>query len=482
MRKPKINISLKIFLGYFLLVGLTAWFVLTIVVDEIKPGVRQTTENGLVDTANVLAELAANDVKNGNIQTGNFAQAIRNYQSRNTAASIWGIDKKSTDYRIYITNTRGIVIFDSDNISLGQDYSRWNDVYLTLRGKYGARSSPAIVAGDNDDTIMYIAAPIKDRKQIIGSLTVAKPNRALLPFIERAQLKITRWGILLVVLSLAIGALFTWRFTRAIHRLRDYAIAVSQGKNATNPTSSNDELAELASAMQTMRNELDGKQHVQDAIHQITHELKSPITAIQAASELITPEMPAADRQHFLNNIQTQSQRLQQMIQNILGLAALEHQQQLMHRVPLNIKSLVETQLQSLKDKTTKRNIHFILNADENCIIEGDTFLLGQAINNLLENALDFSPNNSTVTLKLDHVQHNVKLSIQDQGAGIPEFAIDKIFDKFYSLPRPDFSLNAGQKSTGLGLNFVQEVVLLHGGTLSVTNSEGGGVEAVITL
>jgi two-component system sensor histidine kinase CreC len=73
-------------------------------------------------------------------------------------------------------------------------------------------------------------------------------------------------------------------------------------------------------------------------------------------------------------------------------------------------------------------------------------------------------------------------LSIQDQGTGIREFAMDKIFDKFYSLPRPEHSANAGQKSTGLGLNFVKEVILLHGGTLTVGNVQEGGVKATITL
>jgi len=276
--------------------------------------------------------------------------------------------------------------------------------------------------------------------------------------------------------------LFTWRFTRAIHRLRDYAIAVAQGKKASNPSSSNDELAELANAMQSMRHELDGKQHVQDAIHQITHELKSPITAIQAASELMSPDMPAADQQRFLGNIQTQSQRLQKMIQNILGLAALEHQQQLVHRTRLHIKDLITDQMQLLKDKASKRDIQFELLASDDGIFEADRFLLNQAINNLLENALDFSPNQSTISIQLNREKNHLMLSIKDQGTGIPEFAIDKIFDKFYSLPRPDYSTNAGQKSTGLGLNFVKEVVLLHGGTLTVGNAQEGGAKATITL
>ena len=94
------KISLKIFLGYFVLVGLAAWFVLTVFVDEVKPGVRQAMEDTLVDTANVLAELAANDVRSGNVENGNFAKGLAQYQARATKADIWGVRKQSADYRL----------------------------------------------------------------------------------------------------------------------------------------------------------------------------------------------------------------------------------------------------------------------------------------------------------------------------------------------------------------------------------------------
>ena len=472
------KISLKIFLGYFALVGLAAWFVLTIFVDEVKPGVRQAMEDTLVDTANVLAELAANDVKTGNIQSGNFAIGLAQYQLRAAKADIWGVKKQTADYRVYITDDKGIVIFDTSNTALGQDYSRWNDVYLTLRGQYGVRSSPVIKGDEQGDTVMYIAAPIKDHHKIIGSLTVAKPNRTLLPFIERAQNKIIRWGALLFGLSLTLGALFTWRFTRAIHRLRDYALAVSLGKKTVKPESSNDELAELADAMQTMRDELDGKQHVQESIQHLTHELKSPMTAIQGALELISPNMPATDQARFLAQIKTQSDRVQTIIQNMLGLAALEHQQQLEHLVDVDLIDLVRMQIAHLTDKASQRNITFQIETDKPVSMKADAFLLGQAIYNIMENALDFSPTNSIIQIAICLKAENIVLTIQDQGAGVPNYAQEKIFNKFYSLPRPD----TGQKSTGLGLNFVQEVIKLHCGTIQINNHANGGAVAMITL
>lgn len=485
MKMPfKINISLKIFLGYFLLVGLAAWFVLTIFVDEVKPGVRQAMEDSLVDTSSLLAELAVAEVKSGTIENGLFAESLLRYRQRATNANIWEFKKQSSDYRVYITDTKGIVIFDSAHLALGQDYSQWNDVYLTLQGQYGARSSAEFMGEKNTDTIMYVASPIKDGKAIIGSLTVAKPNRTLLPFIERAQRKIIRWGALLFILSLAIGGFFTWRFTRKINKLREYATLVSKGDKATAPTSSNDELSELALAMQSMRTELDGKQYVQDSVQHLTHELKSPITAIQGALELISPDMPADKQAHFMSQIKAQTERVQTIIQNMLGLAALEHQEQLQQTSNILLNALVQTQLNHLETKANAMQVKFDFTHTEPIHIKGEAFLLGQAIYNLLENALDFSPALSIVTVQLQQQDNHHVLTIQDAGTGIPDYALEKIFDKFYSLPRP----GSNAKSTGLGLNFVQEVAKLHGGTIhlknrsTLNNQTPNGTEAILRL
>lgn len=474
----KINISLKIFLGYFVLVGLAAWFVLTIFVDEVKPGVRQAMEDSLVDTASILAALASADVKQGSIQQGQFARSLKQYQSHAQQASIWGVKKHSADYHVYITNRQGIVIFDSANLAVGQDYSRWNDVYLTLRGQYGVRSSPEVAGDTHKDTIMYVAAPIKDGNSIIGSLTVAKPNRTLLPFIERAQQKIILWGALLLTLSILIGALFTWRFTRKIQKLREYALLVSKGEKATPPTSSNDELAELALAMQTMRNELDGKHYVQDSVQHLTHELKSPLTAIQGAAELVSPNMPPETQQQFLNQIKAQAKRLETIIQNMLGLASLEHQQQLNHLTKVNLSDLIDTQIAHLAEKAKQRKVTINHTTNTGPTLMADAFLLGQAIYNVLDNAIDFSPSNSLIRIVIVVNSQHAEIRILDQGTGIPDYALTKIFDKFYSLPRP----HNGQKSTGLGLNFVQEVIKLHHGVFRLQNNPDAGVTAIISL
>lgn len=186
------KLSVRLFLGYFFIVAVAGQLVLMLMVRLISPGVRTALEASLVDTANLLAELAAPDLRRGRIAGGPFGEAIRRYAARPVSAHIFHFPKRSLDYRVYVTDTRGIVLFDSANLAVGEDFSRWNDVYLTLQGQYGARSSLADPA-DSRSSIMHVAAPIKDGEQLLGVLTVAYPTSLLQPIVDESEAEVRRW-------------------------------------------------------------------------------------------------------------------------------------------------------------------------------------------------------------------------------------------------------------------------------------------------
>ena len=135
------RLGLKLVLGFFLIVGIAAFFVMRVFVNEVKPGVRQAMESTLVDAANLLAEVAADDLKSGRIADGGFARHVALAQQRDPKAWVWRFQKRSVDYRVTVTDARGTVVFDSQGRDVCLDNSLWNDVYRTLRGEYGARSS-----------------------------------------------------------------------------------------------------------------------------------------------------------------------------------------------------------------------------------------------------------------------------------------------------------------------------------------------------
>jgi len=471
-----VKISTQIALSYFLIVGLASYFFLSVFVHDIKPGVTQSVEETLVDTSNILAELAAPDLSSGHIGDGPFSQAVKAYTQRSVDAPIWGLHKTTLDYRVYITDARGIVVYDSANRDLGQDFSRWNDVYLALRGKYGARST-ATDPKDRDSAVMHVAAPILDHDRIIGVLTVAKPDSTIAPFINRAEATVRAQGIVLLLSAAAIGVFFAWRLTRSIERLRRYARDVSGGSRQPLPPTMNREIAELGQALEGMRDKLDGKLYVEQYIHALTHELKSPVAAIRGAAEFLSDDVPAADRERFAASIREQAERIRIIAERLLELARVEQLHFVESPQPIELPSLIQDVLSELGAGIELQKLRIRVLGEAGAT-HGDPFLVRQAIRNLLENAIDFSPEGREILVFFAETHEFVEIQVVDEGVGIPDYAIDRVFDRFYSLARP----HSGRKSTGLGLPFVKEVAKLHGGTVSLANRESGGTVALFRL
>lgn len=469
------RIGLSLLLGYFLIVAVAGYFVLSIFVQEVKPGVRRATEGTLVDTANLLAQIARLDMKRGDASKGQLAQAIAQLNQRPIGANIAGIRKDRNEYRVYLTDGRGKVIFDSSGQTLGQDYSRWNDVYLTLRGQYGARSTLAI-ADDENSSVMYVAAPVIEQGKIIGVLSVGKPNSSMAPVIRRSERRILLAGAVLLGIALAIGLGFVWWINRSINRLVRYADGVAQGEAVPLPRMGSTELAQLAQALESMRMKLEGKAYIEQYVHTLTHELKSPLAAIRGAAELLQELPPPATAKRFLNNIEQQSARIQLLVDKLLVQARLESRPGL-ELAPVILVPLLRQVVAGKEALATQRGITIKLGVLPQATVTGDAFLLGQALSNLLDNALDFTPTAGCVSIEGQRLEHHYQITVCDTGSGIPDYAQDKIFERFYSLARAD-----KPKSTGLGLNFVREVARLHRGTIRLQNLQPCGVAAVFTL
>ena len=469
------KIGLRILLGYFLIVGLAAWFLLNVFMEQVKPGVRSTLEDTLVDTSQLLASLVAPDMRAGALANSPVVARMQDYARHGVDININGVRKQTLDYRIYITDRRGIVLFDSSGRDVGRDYSRWNDVYLTLQGKYGARSTRS-VPDDEMSTVMHVAAPIRDGGEVIGVLTVAKPNASVQAFVERSQRKILQRGAVLLLLSLLIGLAFAWWLHHALGKLMRYIGEVEAGRKVALPALGRNEFGTLGRALEAMRIRLEGKEYVEQLMHTLAHELKSPIAAIQASAELLQEDMAPAERRQFLASILEQNARQRQLIDKLLALVRVEKQQRLDHPERIALAPLLAQVAQDAAATLVARGLHLQLDADE-LAVAGDALLLRQALGNLLDNAAGFAPPGSRIDLTAHRQGAHVEIAVRDRGAGIPAYARERVFERFYSLPRP-----ASGKSTGLGLPFVREVASLHGGTVEVVNHAEGGACARLCL
>jgi two-component system sensor histidine kinase CreC len=394
------------------------------------------------------------------------------------SAKIYNFEKTHVDTRVYITDADGKVLFDSEGRKLiGEDYSNWRDVKLTLNGKYGARSTKQNLK-DPTSTVLHVASPILVADKMAGVLTVAKPTTNINNFLKSARPRLLRifgiFGAAAVVLSLFVSI---W-ITQPIRRLTRYANDVREGRRGSFPTLDRSEIGEMGMAFEKMREALEGKKYVEEYIHSFTHEIKSPLSAIRGAAELLGEEMDPQKQTHFLANIRNEANRIQDIVDRMLELSKLENLKNLKKRERMLIHSLVKTVLESKQVLLSKKSLVVSSHIPSDVLIEGDAFLLYQAISNLFQNAIDFSPAGSRIELLGQREGERFRFSVRDYGQGIPDYAKARVFEKFFSLQRPD----TGRKSTGLGLNFVREVATLHQGEVTLENCLEGGVSATLTL
>jgi two-component system, OmpR family, sensor histidine kinase CreC len=476
-----ISLTLRLFLVGSVLVAGAGWLALRQVQQEIKPAMRSSTEETLVDTANLLAELVAPELQAGTLAQGNLANVLAAYVRRQPDADIWGVRKRSVTHRVYVTDASGIVLLDSTGLDVGKDYSQWNDVWRTLRGEYGARTSEA-VKGDERSAVMHVAAPVRDGDRIIGVVTVSKPISSVQPFIERAQRRLLTLASLFVAGGLVIGGLFSWWLSHSIRRLTRYADAVTAGERPVIPDLPGGELNQLASALDTMRARLEGKAYVERYVQTLTHELKSPLAAIRGAAEVLRQDMSPEQKGRFLTNIEVEAARLTSLSERLLHLAQVEQRRDLEERMPLQLHGVVDELLAAAASRLTVGGIAVSNDVPAELPVTGERFLLRQALSNLLDNAMDFTAPGGHIQVRtaagsLPGGAPATVISVCNEGEPVPDYALPRVTERFYSLPRP----GTGRKSTGLGLNFVQEVAQLHGGVFRLIN-ETGGVRAELIL
>ena len=180
------SLSTRLLLGWFVIAGLATVLFLNSILNQVPSSVRQASEEVMVDSANLLAEIAEQHWQEGFAADSPFAVAIDRYLARQLNAQIWSRHKTGTELVIYLTDLNGTVLYHTDPQQVGEDYSQWRDVSLTLRGEYGARTT-RIDPEDDTSSLMYIAAPVYQNGQLAGVLTLGKPNASLHPFITHLQ-------------------------------------------------------------------------------------------------------------------------------------------------------------------------------------------------------------------------------------------------------------------------------------------------------
>lgn len=383
------------------------------------------------------------------------------------------LPKNADLLRVFACDRDGRVIFDSTGRDVGQVY-----VWPMTGGGRAASENYTLpnVAEVNGE--LRVAARVKSGGEFLGWVGVGRSLKTVTEGIKAARFELIGSIGVIALGMLVLGWILANRLTHSLERLTAYALNIRDGRPTPPPQSRAKEIAELSRAFEQMREALEGRQHVERYTQALAHEVKAPLAAIRGAAELMDEAMPAEQRQKFLANIRSESARIQTIVERLLELSSLEARKTLRQEEAIAVDALIQEAADVVRPAGSARQIALTVTGGVGLALRGERVLLREALVNLLQNAVEFSPAGGTVTLAARVDERRVTFTVEDNGPGVPDYAVGRVFERFYSLPRPA----TGKKSTGLGLALVREIAHLHGGDATLANRPEGGARATLWM
>ena len=250
----------------------------------------------------------------------------------------------------------------------------------------------------------------------------------------------------------------------------------------TIPVDSEDEMGYLSHSLNYMADKLNKNgEYQRQFISNVSHDFRSPLTSIKGYVEaMLDGTIPPEMQERYLKVIAFESTRLEKLTRSLLTLNELDVKKRMMHMRRFDINETIRTTAATFEGTCSERNIRLeLLLAGKELFVRADMEQIQQVLYNLLDNAVKFSSDNSSITLETTVNHGKVFVSVKDRGTGIPKESLSKIWDRFYKI---DASRGKDRKGTGLGLAIVKEIINAHKQNINVISTVGVGTEFIFTL
>lgn len=411
-------------------------------------------------------------------------ETIRNNLSTNNLDSVHNSISALAAYQdteIWILNSKNQIIVSSRQkispaapIDTGDfDPASWNGNYYQIGDFYGYFPRPRL----------SIIVPITSDKSIKGYIAIHYRMDNL--YKRRSQ--ILEIIMLIYLVAFALYIIQAVRFCKRIQKPLNQVIkgaAEFAGGNLTYviPVECSDEMGYLADTLNYMADKLNQNGTFQhNFIANVSHDFRSPLTSIKGYVEaMLDGTIPPEMHEKYLKIISSESSRLEKLTQKLLTLNSLKGQKHMLQKQHFDINETIKTTAATFEGICTSRKIRLELLLDKRELFAfADPEQIKQVIYNLLDNAIKFSEDNSSIILETTEEHEKIFVSVKDFGKGIPKGSLSRIWDRFYKI---DASRGKDKTGTGLGLSIVKEIIHNHGENIDVISTEGVGTEFIFTL
>ena len=335
----------------------------------------------------------------------------------------------------------------------------------------------------NAEWSAYCASAMVSNGSSIGVLLYASPIQDMMQRVFQLQDRMILYFMIAALVAMIIALVFSRVLTRPIVSLTRSIQRMGRGDFSTRvPVTGSGELRRLSETFNTMSEKLEMlDQSRNQFVSNASHELKTPLATMKILLESIIyqPDMDSGMRTEFLTDINKEIDRLNMVIGDLLTLVSMDSKTMRLNRTTFSLSQLVTDTAGRLKLVLEKRNQELKLNLSDRCEMYADSAKLTQVIYNLMENASNYTQEGGCIRVRLIRSGRDAILTVSDNGPGIPKEDQAHIFDRFY---RVDKARSRETGGTGLGLSIVHQMVLMHGGTVSVESEEGSGTTFTVEL
>ena len=378
--------------------------------------------------------------------------------------------------RILVTDSAGKVLYDTreTNDALGE-YSFYTEIVQALLGNDMASSSYRDGAFRS-----RAASPVLYQNQIIGAVYAYEYDTEQAALLEGLQSNLLRLSAGLGVAALCLSGLLSRALTRKIGQLLTAIRKVREGAYSHRAqVRGHDEIAQLAEEFNSLTDRLQTTENARRRfVSDASHELKTPLAAIRLLTDSIlqTENIDPETTREFVADIGAEAERLSRITEDLLRLTRLDSGVMEPPAV-VDVLPVLEQVMRMMSLVAQEKGTELTYRSEGTCTVLASRDEIHQIIYNLTDNAVKYSPPGSTVQVSLLHRGDLVVLTVEDNGPGIPEEDLPRLFERFYRVDKAR-SRDAG--GTGLGLAIVSDTVRKRGGTVEAGNRPGGG--AVFTV
>ena len=330
---------------------------------------------------------------------------------------------------------------------------------------------------------LSVMVPVTKNMSVHGYVAIHLPMSILQQEHDSLMNLIYVLFLLFLLIMLAIIPVFSLMIYHPLRKIIQGADAFASGNLKYNiPLEKEDEMGYLAATLNYMSDELDMTGNYQRSfIANVSHDFRSPLTSIKGYTEAILDgTIPPELQDKYLNIISHEADRLEKLTRSLLVLNDLDERKRMMNIRKFDINDVIKNTANTFEVICSKKNIDLeLLLSGRELFVEADMEQIQQVLYNLLDNAIKFSNDNSSINIETSVKNDKVFVSVKDHGVGIPKDSLSKVWDRFY---KTDTSRGKDRKGTGLGLSIVKEIIKAHNQNINVISTEGVGTEFIFTL